>query len=251
MSQQPQTAVLLAAGRGKRLRPYTDHTPKPLLPVDGRPTLDYVLKAAAQAGIDNVILVTHHLAEQIEAYVGDGAAWGLTAVCCRQTKMLGTAHALQTAVAAYPHLFDRERPFLLTATDYILPPTYLADLTAAHQQNGTDITLSLKELPLAEVVRSSSVKFGGNGRGRGPIVRIIEKPRPDQIDHPFCASLTFILPGVTLDYLAGIRPSPRGELEIQDAINQMISAGLTAGGLALPVPREWTLETDGPDVTSN
>ena len=245
MSQRPTTAVLLAAGRGRRLRPYTDHTPKPLLPVDGRPTLDYVLAAAAQAGIETVCLVTHHLAEKIEQYVGDGAAWGLTAVCCRQLEMLGTAHALQTAVSAHPQLFDRERPFLLTATDYILSPTYLADLTAAHQQNGTDITISLKELPLADIIGRSSVQFGGNGHGRGRITHIIEKPTPDEIDNPFTASLTFILPGVTVEYLGGIRPSPRGEFEIQDAINQMLAAGLTAGGLVQPTPREWTLEING------
>ncbi|MCB9420275.1 MAG: nucleotidyltransferase family protein [Ardenticatenaceae bacterium] len=248
MNQTPTTAVLLAAGRGQRLRPYTDHTPKPLLPVNGRPTLDYVLTAAQQAGIKNIILVTHHLAEQIEQYVADGAAWGLTAVCCRQPEMLGTAHALQTAVTAYPHLFEEELPFLLTATDYILPPTYLADLTAAHQQNGADITISLKELPLADIIGRSCVKFeeNGHGRGRGRIVRIIEKPIANEIDNPFTASLTFILPGVTLDYLGRVRPSPRGELEIQDAINQMIAAGLTAGGLVQPTPREWTLETDAP-----
>lgn len=241
MSRRPTTAVLLAAGRGRRLRPYTDHTPKPLLPVDGRPTLDYVLTAARRAGIEAVCLVTHHLAEQIERYVGDGAAWGLTAVCCRQPQMLGTAHALQTAAAVYPQLFPRERPFLLTATDYILPPTYLADLTAAHEQNGADMTISLKELPLAEIVGRSSVQFGANGR----IVRIIEKPAADEIGNPFTASLTFILPGVTVAYLEQIRPSPRGELEIQAAINQMIAAGLTAGGLVQPTPREWSVPVAG------
>lgn len=247
MNQLPKTAVLLAAGRGKRLRPYTDRTPKPLLPADGRPTLDYVLQAAAQAGIESVCLVTHHLAEQIEAYVDDGTAWGLTAVCCRQPEMLGTAHALQTAVSAYPHLFERERPFLLTATDYILPPTYLADLTAAHQQNGTDIAISLKELPLADIIGRSSVQFGENGCGHdhSHITRIIEKPTPEQINNPFTASLTFILPGVTLDYLGKVRPSPRGEFEIQDVINQMITAGLTASGLVQPIPREWTIEANG------
>lgn len=241
MSQLPTTAVLLAAGRGKRLRPHTDHTPKPLLPVNGRPTLDYVLQATAQAGIQNVCLVTHHLAQQIEAFVGDGSAWGVTAVCCRQSKMLGTAHALHTAVAAHPQLFCQERPFLLTATDYILPPSYLADLVQAHQQNGTDMTISLKELPLADIIGRSSVKFGGNGR----ITRIIEKPTPDQIEHPFSASLTFILPGAALAELAAIRPSPRGELEIQDVINRLLTAGLTAGGLVQVTPREWSPQLDG------
>ena len=159
--------------------------------------------------------------------------------------MLGTAHALQMAVSTHPHLFNQERPFLLTATDYILPPTYLADLTAAHQQNGTDITISLKELPLADIIGRSSVQFGGNGCNRSRITRIIEKPKPDEIDNPFTASLTFILPGATLDYLGKVRPSPRGEFEIQDVINQMITAGLTACGLVQSTPREWTIETNG------
>ncbi|MCB8928169.1 MAG: nucleotidyltransferase family protein [Ardenticatenaceae bacterium] len=241
MNQLPTTAVLLAAGRGKRLRPHTDHTPKPLLPVNGRPTLDYVLQATAQAGIQNVCLVTHHLAQQVEDYVGDGAAWGLTAVCCRQPEMLGTAHALQTAVRAYPELFSRERPFLLSATDYILPPTYLADLVQAYQQNGTDMTISLKELPLADIIGRSSVQFAEDCR----IVRIIEKPTPDQIANPFTASLTFVLPGAVLAELDAIRPSPRGEFEIQDVINRLLAAGLTASGLVQATPREWSPQLDG------
>ena len=79
---QPRRAVVLAAGRGRRLRPHTDHTPKPLLPVNGRPTLDFVLTALARAGVTDLCLVTHYLAGQIQAYVGDGTQWGM-AVCYR------------------------------------------------------------------------------------------------------------------------------------------------------------------------
>ena len=77
MIPSPKVAVLLAAGRGKRLRPHTDHTPKPLLPINGRPTLDFVLEAVIKAGIERVCLVTHHLEEQIHDYIGDGSRWGL------------------------------------------------------------------------------------------------------------------------------------------------------------------------------
>ena len=63
-----KTAVLLAAGRGARLKPYTDVTPKPLLPVQGVPTLDLYFKALQAVGFERALLVTHYLADQIEQY---------------------------------------------------------------------------------------------------------------------------------------------------------------------------------------
>ncbi len=237
MAQRPLTAVLLAAGRGKRLRPYTDHTPKPLLPVEGRPTLDFVLAAAAKAGIQQVCLVTHHLSEQIEAYAGDGSAWNLSIVTCRQEPLAGTADALRTAVTAHPALFAKEQPFILTATDYILPGDYLANLTAAHVAGGCDMTISLKELPPEKIVASSSARFLADGR----IGQIIEKPAPEEINSPYSASLTFVLPGAILDFLPVMKPSSRGEYEIQSVINQMLQDGYTASGLAQDPPREWDL----------
>ena len=235
MRQGPTTAVLLAAGRGKRQRPYTDTIPKPLLPVNGRSTLDYVLTSAVQAGIQAVCLVTHHLGEQIQAYVGDGSAWGLTAVTCDQPELLGTAHALQMAVAAFPKMFVEERPFILTATDYLLPPNYLTDLVATYQNKGTDMALSLKQLPREQILRSSTVQFQENGR----ITQIIEKPAPDEIMSPYSSSLTFVLPGAIVDYLAHMKPSPRGEFEIQNVLNQMLNDGYTASGCVQETPQEW------------
>jgi NDP-sugar pyrophosphorylase family protein len=243
MTPKATTAVLLAAGRGKRLRPYTDRMPKPLLPVDGRATLDYVLTSAANAGIKTVCLVTHHLSEQIEAYVGDGSAWNLTAVTCLQSEMAGTAHALQEAVTAHPALFTKEEPFILTATDYILPPDYLANLVTTHQENGADLTISLKELRPEEILASSSVRFKQNGT----IGKIIEKPKVEEINSPFSASLTFILPGAILGYLPRMQPSPRGEYEIQGVINQLLEDGFTACGLEQETPPEWNVEDHAHD----
>jgi len=236
MRLSPTTAVLLAAGRGRRLRPHTDHTPKPLLPVDGRPTLDHVLTAVAAADIETVCIVTHHLGEQVEAFAGDGLAWGLRAVTCRQPRLEGTAHALKTAVSAYPSLFPGERPFLLTATDYVLPPAYLHALVAAHAANDAEITVSLKRLPPSAMSESSRVAF----RPDCKIARIIEKPPPDARSGSLAASLIFVLPGSTTNYLEKLRRSPRGEFEIQDVINRMLEEGYTASGLVQEAPRQWS-----------
>jgi NDP-sugar pyrophosphorylase family protein len=240
MTLKPTTAVLLAAGRGKRLRPYTDVVPKSLLSVNGRATLDYILAAAAEAGIRTVCIVTHHMSEQIEEFVGDGSAWNMTAAYCRQPSLTGTANALQTAVSSYPALFAKEQPFILTATDYILAPDYLANLVDAHLGNGADMTLSLKRLPAEEISASSSVEFQHNGQ----ITRIIEKPSPKEITSPLSASLTFVLPGGISDYLPQMKPSKRGEYEIQSIMNQMLQDGYTAGGLEQEVPYEWNEAND-------
>ena len=70
-------AMLLAAGNGKRLAPLTDHTPKPLLEVNGRPLIDYHLSALARAGFDDVVVNVSHLRQQLEDYLADGSRWGL------------------------------------------------------------------------------------------------------------------------------------------------------------------------------
>lgn len=89
-----RSAILLAAGRGKRQRPYTDQTPKPLLPVHGRPTLDYVLTAVKRAGIERICIVTNHLENQIFEYMGNGSRWNLQATFAHQRELRGNGDAL-------------------------------------------------------------------------------------------------------------------------------------------------------------
>jgi MurNAc alpha-1-phosphate uridylyltransferase len=69
--------MILAAGRGERMRPLTDHTPKPLLAVRGQPLIDYPLRALAAAGVTDVVINLSWLGDQIRAHVGDGARYGL------------------------------------------------------------------------------------------------------------------------------------------------------------------------------
>ena len=70
-------ALILAAGRGERMRPLTDHTPKPLLQVGGRPLVAWHLEALARAGVREVVINTAWLEEQFEPALGDGRDWGL------------------------------------------------------------------------------------------------------------------------------------------------------------------------------
>lgn len=73
----PVRAMILAAGRGERLRPLTDHTPKPLIPVQGKPLIVHHIERLAAAGITDIVINLNHLAEQIPAALGDGDRWNV------------------------------------------------------------------------------------------------------------------------------------------------------------------------------
>src|SRR5436190_19597470 len=90
----------MAAGQGIRLRPLTERWAKPVLPIDGRPVIARLLRDLAGAGCERAWVVTGHLAEQVEALVGDGRAFGLAVRFVRQPGVLGSADAVQRALDA-------------------------------------------------------------------------------------------------------------------------------------------------------
>lgn len=226
----PNRAILLLAGRGNRLRPFTDTTPKPLLPHNGRPTLHTILLALTAVGVQHLCLITHHLAEQIEAYVGNGRHWGFTSVTTyRQPVPAGTAHALQQA---QPFLTE---PCWLLAGDYILPPDYLFPLRHTYQTTAAPLALSLKPVPPAELSQRSSVRFDSNGR----LLEIIEKPAPGQAASPLAASLLMIIPPQIRPYLQTLTLSPRQEYELPTILNTMLADGCEAAYCIQPAPAEW------------
>jgi NDP-sugar pyrophosphorylase family protein len=105
-------AVVMAAGEGRRLRPLTERWPKPVLPIDGRPVLTMLMRELQAAGCEQVWLVSGHLAEQVEALAGDGSSFGVTVRRVRQPGVLGSADAVQRALAA-----GAKAPLLVSAAD--------------------------------------------------------------------------------------------------------------------------------------
>lgn len=97
-------AMILAAGRGERLRPLTERLPKPLVPVAGRPLLLHQLEWLAAAGVRDVVINLHHLGEQIVEAVGDGGAFGLRVRYSRESMLLETGGGI---VQALPLLGDQ------------------------------------------------------------------------------------------------------------------------------------------------
>jgi dTDP-glucose pyrophosphorylase len=127
---------------------------------------------------------------------------------------------------------------MVVATDYVLEENSLLELVKAHEQHNADVTMILKECPVQELTARSSVDVDSDWR----VKRIIEKPKRHEVMSPYAASILFIFPQQIWEYLPKIKPSPRGEIEMQSAVQMMIEDGFKTYGLLQPAPQEWAPE---------
>jgi glucose-1-phosphate thymidylyltransferase len=132
-------AVVMAAGQGLRLRPVTERYAKAVLPVDGRPVVATLLRELSAAGIRRAVVVTGHLAEQVEGLVGDGTAFGLEVTFVRQPAPDGSADAVRRATAA-----GLAAPFLVAAADTVFAPGDPGRFWAAFVAGSSDGAIAVR-----------------------------------------------------------------------------------------------------------
>jgi len=120
MSDDAVTAVILAAGEGRRLQPLTNRRPKPMVPVANRPLLEHVVEAVAAAGIDRIALVVGYRQERIRNHFGDGDDWGVAIEYVEQRTQLGTGHAVLQAEAVV------DGPFVVLNGDRVVDPSIVS-----------------------------------------------------------------------------------------------------------------------------
>jgi mannose-1-phosphate guanylyltransferase len=149
-------AMVLAAGLGHRLLPLTERLPKALVSVAGRPMIDYPLLLLRHYEIREIIINLHHLGEQIEAYLGNGATLGLNISYSKEEELLDTGGGL---LKARPFL--REGPFIVINTD-VLIDLPLSELIAFHEQKQATATLVLRADQRAD--QFGSMEIDSNGR---------------------------------------------------------------------------------------
>src|SRR5205823_2543587 len=129
----------MAAGEGRRLRPLTERWPKPVLPIDGRPVVATLLRELALAELRRIWLVTGHLAGQVEALVGDGSAFGIELQFVRQPDVLGSADAVQRALAA-----GAMAPVIVSAADTVFGPGDLARFMKTFSASGASGAVAVR-----------------------------------------------------------------------------------------------------------
>jgi NDP-sugar pyrophosphorylase family protein len=221
-----KTAVVLAAGRGSRMGALTARTPKPLLDVGGRPILERVLAGFAAAGIERVVLVTGHLGDRIEAAFGGGVRFGLDITCCRQAEPRGTADALLLAEAEIG-----SEPFLLSWGDILVDPEFYADFAAAFEAAPCDAQLAVNRTD--DPWQGAAVYVAEDWR----VTRLVEKPPPGSSTTQWNNAGILVLTRLVFDYARALAPSPRGELELPEAIGRMVAGGRHVR--AVPIRGAW------------
>lgn len=153
----PNIMVIMAGGKGTRLRPFTQQCPKPMLPIGGKPMLEHILMRAKAEGVSNFILAINYLGEKIEEYFKDGAAWGISISYLRENEPLGTAGAL-SLLASEP-----EHPIIVCNGD-VLTDIHYCDLLDFHAQNNATATMAVTRYEWQNpfgVVKTNGIEITG------------------------------------------------------------------------------------------
>ena len=212
-------ALVLSGGSGTRLRPITHTSAKQLVPVANKPVLFYGLEAIADAGITDVGIVVGDTAPAIEAAVGDGSRFGISATYIRQQAPLGLAHAV---------LIARE---FLGEDDFVM---YLGDNFIVGGIN--DLVEEFgRARPEAQIMLtrvSDPRSFGVAELDRaGRVLRLEEKPREPKSDLALVGVYLFT-PAIH-KAVSNLKPSWRGELEITEAIQWLLDNGHTVSSTTI------------------
>jgi dTDP-glucose pyrophosphorylase len=227
-------AVILAAGKGTRMRELTNELPKPMLRVSGRPILEHIVAGVIAAGVREIFIVTGWRADVIENHFGEGKKFGAQISFGRQLVQDGTGKAPELAKN-----FVGDSPFLLTYGDILVPPETYPQMLRRFGQG--DFAGVITVTPGEDVTKGGLNFFDE----QFCLKRLVEKPSHEQLEQLHRDG--WLKPGVPAWYNAGIyifRPmifeftsrlqkSPRGEYELTDAISAIIACGQKLAGLEI------------------
>ncbi len=227
-------AVILAAGKGTRMKELTNEVPKPMLRVQGKPILEQIVQGLLSAGIGEICIITGWRAEVIESYFGDGSRSGAKIGYARQLVQDGTGKAPELARG-----FVGRDDFLLTYGDILVQPKTYQQMLGRFGQGDFSGLLT--------VTKGADVTKGGLNLfdEQFCLKRLIEKPSAEQLDQlraegwlkpdqpVFYNAGIYIFRPVLFDFTSNLPKSPRGEYELPDAINAMVAAGHRIVGLEI------------------
>jgi glucose-1-phosphate thymidylyltransferase len=205
--------LILAGGRGTRLRPITHTSAKQLVPVANKPVLFYGIESLAEAGIREIgMVIAPETGGEVREAVGDGSRFGVSVTYIEQEVPGGLAHAVLTA-----EHFLRESPFVMYLGDNLLKDG-IVDLVERFRSESPDALILLTKVPDPE-------NYGVAELNGERVARLMEKPAEPKTDLALVG--VYMFTHAVFDAARAIEPSSRGELEITDAIQRLIDSGLT------------------------
>jgi len=204
--------LILSGGKGTRLRPLTYTSAKQLVPVANKPVLFYGIEAIAAAGIREIGIVVGDTQAEIRAAVGDGSRWGVRVTYIEQDAPRGLAHAVKIAED-----FIAGEPFVMYLGDNLLNKG-ITHFVQEFEREKPAAQILLARVPDPQM-------FGVAQLQDGKVIRLVEKPK-EPIGDLALVGVYMFGPEV-FESVKRIRPSFRNELEITDAIQDLIDRGLT------------------------
>lgn len=215
MARSEIQGVILAAGKGTRIQPFSQQTPKPMLPILDRPLLVWQIEAMRELGIRDIVVVIGHLGHQIVSALGDGEKHGVRLSYVEQETMLGIAHAVRQLEPAV------DRPFLLFLGDIFFETRNLGSMLELFRRDGVHGVLAVKKEPSKDAIRRN---FTVDLDERGFVKRVIEKPREPRTDLKGCGLYLFH-PAIFDAVRRTPRTALRDEYELTDSIQIFIEYG--------------------------
>src|ERR1051326_5289606 len=213
-------AVILAAGRGTRMRELTVDLPKPMIEVRGKPVLQHIVEGLRHAGIREFLVIVGYRADVVQKFFGDGSRFDIDIEYATQVTQDGTGRVVDLAKD-----FVARSTFVLAYGDILVDP--------ANYKRIVDLSDDVEAI--VSVTRGEDVSKGGAVfvNERMELLDIREKGPPADARSPgYTAGLYAFRPSI-FEFTAKLKPSPRGEYELTDAIRELAQSGRKVGALEL------------------
>ena len=213
-------AVLLAAGKGTRMRELTNELPKPMIAVRGKPILQHIVEGLRDAGVTHFLIVVGWRAEVVQEFFGDGAKFGVSVEYTTQLVQDGTGRVVELAKD-----FAGADAFVLSYGDILVDPANYLRLTAP---GDAEALISVKYNP-GEIAKGGAVFVNE----KFEMTDLREKPQPSEPTSPWYNAGIYAFRPSIFEFTAKLEKSPRGEYELTDAIRALALSGRKVQALEL------------------
>jgi len=219
-----EKAVLLAAGRGIRMRELTVELPKPMIEVRGKPVLQHIVEGLRDAGIREFFIIVGYRADAVQNFFGDGSRYKIAIQYATQVVQDGTGRVVDIA-----RNFAENSAFILSYGDILVDPQNYKSIVDLPDDIEAIIT----------VTRGEDVGKGGAAflNERMELVDLREKSPPGEPTSPWYNAGIYAFRPSIFEFTAKLKPSPRGEYELTDAIRELAQSGKKVR--ALELTGEW------------